>query len=289
MKSHLKENHRIFNSDLVNYNFLDDDMPTPTLSEFSDEEGIVAAAESLVAVKSKLSNIDVEMTDTESSQMIKTESESSTHQSKKLEDELNSLNGQEEVQKNANEGSEVQSSLSAPKTEAPSVNVLEDRSLLNQASLPKTVIPYASPLQIQKIKHLLDNVQDDLEEVRYKKARIASIYEEAKELEIKSKFMDEKNQSYPPIIPPAEIQELDDTLIELMNDHISELQDKVKNAIKTRKKMFSTIEGLESSRAAKDQHFRQSFSSTFGAPLDQITSLLNDESQEGSNDGRFNQ
>jgi hypothetical protein len=244
---------------------LDDDMPTPTLSEFSDEEDIVAAAESLVGVKSEfgsLTNTDVEMNDTGSTQMIKTESESSKSSAHKSERQKERLNEK---------------------------TVGESSSLLNQTSYAKTVIPYASPLQLQKIKHFLENVQDDMEEVSYKKARIASIYEEAKQLEIKSKFMDEKNQSSSPIIPPSENQELDDTLVELINDHILELQDKVKNAIQTRKMMFSEIEGLESSRAAKDLHFRQSFSSTLGTPLEQLTPLLNDRIQEGSNEGRFNQ
>lgn len=255
---------------MVDFNLLDDDAPTPTLSEYSDEEDIVFAAESLLEAKSNFQFI--------SSPDIKEESPNSQ---KKV---ILSLGSKHSGKKSAR-----QPPLIAPKVQDTSEIVKKEHlSPIQPTLVAKPVIPDASPLQIEKIKRLLGSVSDDLETVVSKKARLSKIYEEAKQLEIKSMLMDrEFYQSSSVVVPPSSAENpvaLDDTLVELMQDHISELEDKVKHSLQTRKVMFAAIESLEESRATKDSHFRESFSAALGTPIEQLTPLLNDSLQEESDE-----
>ena len=223
----------------LDLNFLDDDVPTPKLSEYSDEEEIVVAAESLLDAKSESMSSDIQITE-------------------------------------INPGPYPDKDVKSPKS------LLSTANLSKQTEI-KSVIPKADPMQVHKIKRLLETVRDDLEEVVFKKSRLSDIYEEAKALEEKSQLHDMDFETQPSVIEPppnSETLPLDDTLVEMMQEHISELQDKIKNSVNSRKFMFAAIEGLESTRGVKDTHFRESFSSNLGAPLDQLKPLLNDSTEK---------
>jgi hypothetical protein len=247
-------------------------MPTPTLSEYSDEEDIVVAAESLLEAKSNFENIA---------------SADDPEESKK-----------ETKQKDAESPPDKTSAVQPSKLEdTPEIIKQEDVTMTNNSQptlAAKPVIPNASPIQIQKIKRLLENVSDDLEDIAFKKARLSKIYEEAKQLEIKSMVMDKESYQFssqvnPPPATTSDAAPLDEDLVELMQEHITDLEGKVKHILKNRKVMFAGIESLEADRASKDAHFHESFAAALGTPLEQLTPLLNDRLQETPDDEKFNQ
>ena len=255
-------------------------MPTPTLSEYSDEEDIVIAAESLLQAKSNVEIIAI------------TDSKEESHRAKK---QKNAAESPLKI-KFTDKTSAAQLPIVSSKLED-TPEIIKQEDVINKSQpifAAKPVIPDASPIQIQKIKRLLENVSDDMEDIVLKKARLSKIYEEAKQLESKSMIIDEESyksssQVNPPPATTSDAAPLDEALVELMQEHITDLEDKVKHILKNRKIMFAGIESVEADRASKDAHFHESFAAALDTPLEQLTSLLNDRLQETPDEGKSNQ
>ena len=64
----------------------------------------------------------------------------------------------------------------------------------------------------------------------------------------------------------------EDPLGQLLQEHISDLQQKVQSSQVSRKRMFQEMESIRKERKIKDQHYKESLSQAVNAPMSQLES-----------------